>query len=93
MEILTENSGLIHIGERILKNLDLQTHLNCRWVKGSWKCILDKDASKTDLDSLLNELKKQLIVTVSLYPPDLRRLSKIMKYGQTFQGRNIFLPI
>ena len=55
MEILTENSGLIHIGERILKNLDLQTHLNCRWVKRSWKCILDIEASKNDFDSLLKE--------------------------------------
>ena len=61
MDIVTEHSGLIHIGEKILKNLDFQTQLNCRLVKRSWKCILDKEASKTDLDSLLKELKQFMI--------------------------------
>ena len=44
-----ENPGLCHIGEKIFKNLDLPTKLNCRLVRKSWNIMLEKQASKIDL--------------------------------------------
>ena len=54
MDLFIENPGLCHIGEIILNNLDLKTQLNCRLVKKSWKHILDKEASKIDVETFFN---------------------------------------
>ena len=60
MEALMENPGLLHIGERILKNVPFKTQGQCRLVKRSWNQILEKEASKTkaDLDDLLKSMKE-----------------------------------
>ena len=59
MENFMENSGLLHIGERILKNVPFKTKLKCRLVKRSWNQIFEKEASKAknDLDNLIKSLK------------------------------------
>lgn len=41
MEIFMLNPGLIHIGQKILKNLDLRSQLTCRLVCKSWKVLLE----------------------------------------------------
>ena len=55
-----ENPGLLHIGERILKNVPFKTQAQCRLVKRSWNQILEKEALKTknDLDNLLKSTKE-----------------------------------
>ena len=55
MEAVMENPGLIHIGERILKNVNFKTQAQCRLVKRSWNQIFEKEASKAknDLDNLI----------------------------------------
>ena len=60
MEAFMENPGLLHIGERILKNVPIKTQAQCRLVKRSWNQILEKEASKTknDLDNLLKSIKE-----------------------------------
>ena len=60
MESFMENPGLLHIGERILKNVPFKTKLKCRLVKRSWNQIFEKEASKAknDLDNLIKSLKK-----------------------------------
>ena len=55
MDLFTENPGLCHVGERILNNLDFNTQLNCRFVKKSWKHILDKEASKIDVENFFRK--------------------------------------
>ena len=55
-----EKPGLLHIGERILKNLDFQTQPNGRLVNRAWNQILENEASKTkkDLNNLLESVRK-----------------------------------
>ena len=55
MEAIMEKPGLLHIGERILKNLDFQTQRNGRLVNRAWNQIMENEASKTkkDLNNLL----------------------------------------
>ena len=36
-----QNPGLIHIGQNILRNLDLGNQLKCRLVCQSWKALLE----------------------------------------------------
>ena len=47
-----ENPGLCHIGEEIFKNLDIQTKLDCRFVRRSWNEMFEKQALKIDLENL-----------------------------------------
>ena len=60
MEAIMEKPGLLHIGERILKNLDFQTQRNGRLVNRAWNQILENEASKTkkDLNNLLESVRK-----------------------------------
>ena len=58
MEKFFENSGLSHIGEKILKNLPFEDKVTCRLVQKSWKNILDKSASKVELNDLLQMIQK-----------------------------------
>ena len=58
MEQFFENPGLLHIGENILKNLPFKEKVICRLVRKSWKNILDKLASKTGLNDLLQMIQK-----------------------------------
>ena len=55
-----ENPGLLHIGERILKNAPFKTKLKCRLVKRSWNQIFEKEASKAknDLDNLIKSIRE-----------------------------------
>ena len=71
MEAVMENPGLIHIGERILKNVPFKTQAQCRLVKRSWNQILEKEASKTktDLENLVKSIKGFEI------PPDSKNIS------------------
>ena len=59
MESFMENQGLLHIGEKILKYLDLNTRINCRLVRKSWNA---REASRTklDLNNLLKSLKESV---------------------------------
>ena len=56
MEAFMKNPGLLHIGEKIIKNLDFKTQSTCRLVKRSWNIVLEKEASrsKKNLDALLS---------------------------------------
>ena len=58
-----ENPGLLHIGERILKNVPFRTKLKCRLVKRSWNQIFEKEASKAknDLDNLIKSIRESTI--------------------------------
>ena len=60
METFMENPGLLHIGERILKNAPFKTKLKCRLVKRSWNQIFEKEASKAknDLDNLIKSIRE-----------------------------------
>ena len=49
MEIVFDNPGLCHIGDKIFKNLDIKTKFNCRLVRKSWNDKFEKQASKIDL--------------------------------------------
>ena len=71
MEDFMENPGLIHIGERILKQLDIKTQGNCRLVRKSWNQVLEIEASKCmkELETLLELMKK------SCFPPNSNVLS------------------
>ena len=62
MDLLMENPGLCHIGEKILKCVDFQTLLSCRLVKKSWKNCHEKILSKIhcDQDHLKNFLFAKL---------------------------------
>ena len=42
MEVITSNSGLHHISEDIFQFLDINSLMNCRLVKSSWKDVLDQ---------------------------------------------------
>ena len=52
-----ENPGLYHIGEKIFKNLDIQTKLTCRLVRKSYNEMFEKQASKIDLKDLIKQSK------------------------------------
>ena len=54
MDELFENPGLCYIGEKIYNNLDLQTKLTCRLVRKSWNDMFEKQASKCDLQKVVN---------------------------------------
>ena len=56
MEAFMKNPGLLHIGEKIIHNLDFKTQSTCRLVKRSWNIVLEKEASrsKKNLDALLS---------------------------------------
>ena len=71
MEKFFENPGLSHIGEKILKNLPFEDKVTCRLVQKYWKNILDKSASKVELNDLLQKLKKlyeELVIVSRLKP-------------------------
>ena len=50
MDLVMENPGLFHIGEKILKCVDFKTSLSCRLVRKSWKIGHEKVVSKIDCD-------------------------------------------
>ena len=62
MESFFKNPGFLHIGEKILKNLDFKNQVSCRLVQKSWKNVLDKQASKVRLEELLQILQKELLI-------------------------------
>ena len=66
MELFFKNPGFLHIGEKILKNLDFKTQVSCRLVQKSWKNVLDKQASKVRLEDLLEILKTDLSSTIDV---------------------------
>ena len=70
MESFFKNPGFLHIGEKILKNLDFKNQVTCRLVQKSWKSVLDKLAPKVGVDDLLQILQKDLIIPCkeSRYP-------------------------
>ena len=65
MEAFMENSGLRHIGEKILRNLDFRTQLSCRLVNKSWNQILENYAekSKIRLEDLMEPIIKSMIAS------------------------------
>ena len=54
MDIVFDHPGLCHIGEKIFKNLDIQSKLACRLVRKSCNDVFEKQASKIDLLKLPN---------------------------------------
>ena len=79
MEWFFKNPGFLHIGEKILKNLDFKTQVTCRLVQKSWKSVLDKLASKVGIDDLLQILQKELLIPQkeSQHPLDIVTQSKL----------------
>ena len=39
---MVENPGLLHISEKILKNLDVESQVTCRLVKRSWNHLFER---------------------------------------------------
>ena len=54
MEIVFENPGLCHIGEKIFKNMDIQSKFTCRLVRKSLNGMFEKQASRIDLQKVPN---------------------------------------
>ena len=54
MDMIFENPGLCHIGEKIFQNLDFVNQLNWRLVQRSWKNLFEKEASRIDLEKYLS---------------------------------------
>ena len=54
MDLVFDNPGFGHIGEKIFLNLDFQTKLSCRLVRKSLNDKFEKHASKIDLLKLPN---------------------------------------
>ena len=46
MDLVIENPGFSHIGEKIFNCLDFNTQSTCRLVKKSWKIMLEKKPYK-----------------------------------------------
>ena len=60
--MLFENTGLFHISEKILKNVDVNTQLNCRLVRKSWNNKFEKLAAKIDLKKYSDQLSTTALV-------------------------------
>lgn len=58
MEIFFENPGLSHIGQEILKSLDIKTLISCRQVCKSMNKEIEVLASKISLEYLENMLER-----------------------------------
>ena len=54
MDLVFDYPGLCHIAEKIFKYLDIQTKLACRLVRKSCNDVFEKQASKIDLQKVLN---------------------------------------
>ena len=54
MDMIFENPGLCHIGEKIFQNLDFVNQLNWRLVQKSWKNLFEKEGSRRDLEKYLS---------------------------------------
>ena len=52
MDVVFENPGLCHIGDKIFKNLDIKTKFNCRLVRKSLNDKFVQQASKIDLQKV-----------------------------------------
>ena len=65
MEVFMENSGLRHIGEKILRTVDFRTQLSCRLVNKSWNQILENYAekSKIGLKDLIQPIIKSMVAS------------------------------
>ena len=89
MEAFMENPGLIHIGERILKQLDIKTQGNCRLVRKSWNQILEIEASKgmKELETMLELLKKSNISPCFKNAPSVQYLKLKVKESRKVQWR------
>ena len=60
-----ENSGLHHIGEKILRTVNFRTQLSCRLVNKSWNQILENYAekSKIGLKDLIQPIIKSMVAS------------------------------
>ena len=61
MIAIMEHPGLLHIGEKIIQNLDFKTQFTCRLVARSWNYVLEEELFRTkiDLETLLSETEIQ----------------------------------
>ena len=82
MEVFMENSGLRHIGEKILGNLDFKTQLSCRLVNKSWYQILENEAEKSKVD--LNQMIEPILQ--SMTPSDENRIE--IEFEKFSRGTN-----
>ena len=85
MEAFMKNPGLLHIGERILKNLHFKSQVNCRLVKRSWNQILEIEVTKktkTDLDNLLKSIKEIAILPEYQNTNVFEYYEKVAKYDK-----------
>ena len=89
MEAFMENPGLIHIGEKILKQLDIKTQGNCRLVSKSWNQILEIEASKSkkELETLLELMKKSCVPPNSITITSAQYLKLKIKESKKVQWR------
>ena len=80
-----ENPGLLHIGERILKNVPFKSKLKCRLVKRSWNQILEKEVTKktrTDLVNLLKSINEFAILPKYIDTNVLKYYKNVAKYDK-----------
>ena len=81
MDLMIENPGLLHIGEKILKYLDFGTQSKCRLVNKSWKNLIEKRHFSFNIGSLIELLTnygKFRIDNNPIYPMLKLRSDKIM---------------
>ena len=66
MEEFIKNSGLSHIGYKILVNLDIENQLECRLVCKAWKNLLeDPVMCQKEVELLLNKCYERVIFPTS----------------------------
>ena len=90
---MVENPGLFHIGEKILKNLDVESQVICRLVKRSWNHLFERKVlnPKKIFDVLLRTMKipKNVIWSKEIFDNSNNRV-KWMSFIKKIEGKAHF---
>ena len=82
MEVITRNSGLDHISEDIFKLLDMNSLINCRLVKSSWKNVLDQPIF------WLKKMNSENSIIFDIYNPSWELLAQELDQVQVYVKEN-----
>ena len=82
MEVITTNSGLDHISEDIFKLLDMNSLINCRLVKSSWKNVLDQPIF------WLKKMNSANSIIFDIYNPSWELLAQELDQVQVYVKEN-----
>ena len=82
MEVITTNSGLDHISEDIFKLLDMNSLMNCRLVKSSWKNVLDQPIF------WLKKMNSANSIIFDIYNPSWELLAQELDQVQVYVKEN-----